>query len=57
MQYTLAQKVRSCGSNVTAQHVFYSMSGMVRVSFVADAQNSGRGFKLEYKLANSELAF
>ena len=42
----------TCGSNVSAQHEFYSLGEEVKVAFNSDAQNSGRGFKIEYKIAS-----
>ena len=52
IQTLLHQTVDTCGSNVSAQHEFYSLGEQVKVAFNSDAQNSGRGFKIEYKIAS-----
>ena len=51
-QTLLHQTVETCGSNLSAQHEFHSLGEQVRVAFSSDAQNAGRGFKLEYKIAS-----
>jgi hypothetical protein len=49
-QQYLPATVSSCGSNVSAQHEFHSIGEEVKVSFASNAENNGRGFKLEYSL-------
>ena len=50
IQTLLHQTVETCGSNLSAQHEFLSLGEQVCVAFSSDAQNAGRGFKLEYNV-------
>ena len=51
-QTLLHQTVDTCGTNLSAQHEFYSLGEQVKVAFNSDAQNNGRGFTIEYKIAS-----